>query len=244
MSEVLDRESQVPLYAQLEAILRNKIDSGEWRPSQRIPSENELNRIYGLSRMTARGVITRLVNEGLLVRVQGKGTFVSQNKISAVSPAYMGVREQLEEMGFATTTQLITASLESPSSDVRERLRLPRGSSVYAIVRRRLVDDTPISIHRSYVPAELAPALDERDIVGEQLCVVLDTHYGLTMRKVREDLEAVGVGAEDAKLLDMKKGDPVLLLHDLVSDAADRPFEYSTIVFHGDRLSLHFEHER
>src|SRR3954447_24012491 len=96
MTEVLVRESAVPLYAQLEQILHTRITRGEWLPGQRIPSENELNRIYGLSRMTVRGVLTKLVGDGLLVRVPGKGTYVATPKINAVSPAYRGVREQLE----------------------------------------------------------------------------------------------------------------------------------------------------
>ena len=95
MTEVLERDSAVPLYVQLEQILSSKITGGQWQPNQRIPSENELNRMYGLSRMTVRGVLTKMVNDGLLLRVPGKGTYVAPTKISAVSPAYRGIREQL-----------------------------------------------------------------------------------------------------------------------------------------------------
>ena len=83
VTDVLERESAVPLYVQLEQILHTRITSGEWAPNQRIPSENELNRIYGLSRMTVRGVLTKLVNDGLLLRVPGKGTYVAPPKIDA-----------------------------------------------------------------------------------------------------------------------------------------------------------------
>ena len=88
MTDLLHRDSSVPLYQQLEEILKGKIANGDWAPDQRIPSENELNRMFGLSRMTVRGVLTKLVNDGLLLRVAGKGTYVSPPaKISAVSPA-------------------------------------------------------------------------------------------------------------------------------------------------------------
>ena len=81
MATGLARDSAVPLYAQLEEIFRAQIAGGQWAPGDRIPSENELNRIFNVSRMTVRGVLTRLVEDGLLVRVAGKGTFVAKKKI-------------------------------------------------------------------------------------------------------------------------------------------------------------------
>ena len=244
MTEVLERDSAVPLYAQLEQILSGKIASGEWQPNQRIPSENELNRMYGLSRMTVRGVLTKLVNDGVLLRVPGKGTYVAPTKINAVSPAYRGIREQLEALGYSTTTRLVSFERESASSTVRDQLGLARGEDVYVIVRVRSVQGEPISIHRSHVPALLAPGLDGHDVVSEQLCVVLENGYGLPMRHVSEHLEAVAVTGADAKQLGMHRGDPALLLHDVISDDDERPFEYSTIVFRGDRLRLAFDYSR
>ena len=144
MTEVLERDSAVPLYAQLEQILSGKITSGEWQPNQRIPSENELNRMYGLSRMTVRGVLTKLVNDGLLLRVPGKGTYVAPTKISAVSPAYRGIREQLEALGYSTTTRLVSFEREAATSVARDRLGLARGDEVYVIVRVRSVQGEPI----------------------------------------------------------------------------------------------------
>lgn len=243
MTEVLERSSAEPLYVQLERILHTKITSGEWQPNQRIPSENELNRIYGLSRMTVRGVLTKLVGDGLLLRVPGKGTYVAPTKIDAVSPAYRGVREQLEAMGYSTTTRLTTFTLEPPSSTVREKLRLGEGELVHTIARIRYVSGEPISLHRSHVPARLAPGLENHDVVSEQLCVILEDHYGLPMKRVHEDLEAHAVTTAEAKHLGMHRGEPALLLQDLISDANGVPFEYSTIVFRGDKLRLRFDHE-
>ncbi|GEL95917.1 GntR family transcriptional regulator [Cellulomonas composti] len=244
MTEVLERGSAVPLYVQLEAILHAKIVGGEWLPNQRIPSENELNRLYGLSRMTVRGVLTKLVNDGLLLRVPGKGTYVAPHKIDAVSPAYGGVREQLEGLGYSTTTQLVSCALEAPSSGVRAELRLGDGDEAWTIVRVRSVQDEPISLHRSHVPAALAPDLDRHDVVTGQLCVVLEESYGLPMRRVREHLEAHAVTTTEAKHLGMHRGEPALLLHDVISDGQGRPFEYSSIVFRGDKLRLRFDYER
>ena len=242
-SEVLRRDSAVPLYAQLEEILRAKIAAGQWQPNERVPSENELNKSYGLSRMTARGVLTTLVNDGLLFRVPGKGTFLAPVKINAVSPAYRGVREQLEAMGYETSTAVLSVRLEGPSTRVRDRLRLEAGQAVYAIDRLRSVSGEPISLHHSFVPAHLAPGLDAHDTATEQLCVVLEKHYGLAMKRVEEHLEAASAGAAEAKHLAMRTGQPVLLLEDTIGDAAGTTFEYSRIVFRGDKIRLRFDYK-
>jgi len=242
MTDVLQRDSPVPLYVQLEQILRAKIASGEWRPNQRIPSENELNKIYGLSRMTARGVLNKLVGEGMLFRVPGKGTFLAPTKIDAVSPAYRGVREQLESMGFETTTTVLGVDLVEPQVTVRDTLRLADGARVYAIHRLRATQDEPISLHHSYVPADLAPGLDQHDTASEQLCVILDKHYGLSMVQVEEHLEATSAGVDEVEHLRMRRGSPVLHLQDVISDVDGTIFEYSRIVFRGDKVRLSFDY--
>ena len=242
-ADVLRRDSAVPLYVQLEEILRAKIAGGEWKADERIPSENELNRIYGLSRMTARGVLTKLVADGLLVRVPGKGTYVAPAKIDAISPAYRGMREQLEAMGFETSTTVLEAGVVEPSSTVRRKLGLGPGQKVCAVPRLRSVRGEPISLHRSYVPTHLAPGLEQRDTATEQLCVVLERDYALAMRHVTEHLEATPARAEESALLGMQPGAPVLLLEDVISDAHGTVFEYSEIVFRGDKIRIGFDYD-
>lgn len=244
MADVIDRNSAVPIYQQLEDILQARIASGEWAESGRIPSENELNREYGLSRMTVRGVLNKLAADGVVVRVPGKGTFVSPEKISAVSPAYRGIREQLEVLGYSISTRLVSLEREPAPGRVQKRLGLPAGEEVFAIVRLRSVDGKPLSVHRSFVPAALAPTLDRLDVVGEQLCVVLEDNFALDMHDVSESLEAVAVGEADAGLLGLRRGDPVLQLTDVIASRAATAFEYSTIVFRGDRMRLQFDYTR
>src|SRR5690349_18642744 len=200
-SETLDRDASIPLYLQLAGVLRSRIESGEWTAGQKIPSENELNRLYGVSRMTARQVLAQLVNEELLFRVQGKGTFVAHRKIGTRSPAYMGIREQLERMGYETTTKVLSSEVIPADVRVAEHLRISPGSLVYRLSRVRLVEDEPISLHTSFVPKALAQDLDADDLVNRQLCVVLENEHGLRMSRVNESLESTLPSADEAKLL-------------------------------------------
>ncbi|MCO7274460.1 MULTISPECIES: GntR family transcriptional regulator [Cellulosimicrobium] len=243
MPQTLDRDGSTPLYIQLANILREKIEGGEWAVNHKIPSENELNQTYGISRMTARQVLAQLANEGLIFRVQGKGTFVAPRKISTRSPAYKGIREQLEQMGYATSTQLLGMELGTPPSNVARTLGLPSGAHAYTVRRLRLVEDEPISLHTSYIPQALAEDLDRHDPAERQLCAILEDAYGLRMDHVVETLETTTPSAADARVLGVGRTAPLLLLTQQISTATGTPFEHSRILFRGDKIRLEFHYD-
>ena len=240
---MLERMNPKPLYVQLQDIIREKIENEEWKPHNAIPSENELSKIYGVSRMTARAVVTQLNREGLLYRVPGKGTFVSDPKITTTSLSYMGIREQLERMGYQTLTKLIDVKKITCSDRIANLLKLPKSAEVYVVERLRLVKDDPLSIHISYIPADCCDNLEQRDFVGEQLCVILDKEYGLKRSKVVETLESSLANEKEAELLKVKQGYPLLFLQDIIYNAAGKPFEYTKVLFRGDKIKIMFEFE-
>lgn len=238
----IDRSGSTPLYAQLADLLRDKIDRREWKSGQRIPSENELARIHGISRMTVRQVLDQLVKDELLFRVQGKGTYVAHDKIAAHSPAYLGIREQLERMGYPTSTRILSTDLVPADPRIATQLHLSPNTPVHRIRRVRLIDDTPISLHQSYVPESLAPHLDDHDLAGRQLCEVLETEYDLQMSVVKESLESTLPAGDEAKALRVRRTAPLLLLRQDVLDPAGREFEYTQILFRGDKIRLEFHY--
>ncbi|MBM9433588.1 GntR family transcriptional regulator [Flaviflexus equikiangi] len=238
----LDRTSAVPLYQQLGDILRTRIEAGEWPPNTKIPSEHELNREYGLSRMTVRQVLTSLVNEGLLFRVQGKGTYVAPGKISTKSPAYTGMRQQLEDAGYRTSTEVIDAVIEKADKHIASHLTIAEGDEVVSVTRLRRVEDEPVSLHISHVPRALAPTLLDEDAVSEQLCVILDREYGLVMGRVEETLESTRASRWEGEKLSINPGEPLLLLRQQVSTPAGVPFEYTRILLRGDRIRLSYSY--
>ncbi|MGI6192150.1 MAG: GntR family transcriptional regulator [Christensenellales bacterium] len=240
---MLDRNNPKPLYAQLEDLLRTSIMNGEWKVNHAIPSENELSKRYGLSRMTVRSVITMLVKEGLLYRVQGKGTFVSEPKIVTRSPAYMGVREQLEQMGYEIRTRLVHFEIIPANNNIAMALGIAPGDLVTFIERIRYTGGQPISLHRSYIPVSLCPGLEEADLEGEQLCVIVERQFGYKAASVFESLESVPANAEEADLLQIDRGYPILMLEDVNKTAEGTIFEYTKVLFRGDKVKLHFEYE-
>lgn len=238
----LDPKSPIPLHAQLESILRNNIENEVWKENDLIPSENELSREYGLSRMTVRSVILRLVQDGLLYRVPGKGTFVSLDKIVSkpISLSQMGIREQLEQMGYENTTALIGATEVPASSRVARRLQIEEHRPVFEIRRVRTVKGEPFSLHVSYIPKDCCPDfLEEKpDFEGQQLCDLLKDKYGIEQNKLIETLEIIHATAMEAELLKVKKNYPLMLLEDIIFAVNNRPIEYASVLFRGDRIKI------
>jgi GntR family transcriptional regulator len=116
------------------------------------------------------------------------------------------------------------------------------GERVHEIRRLRLLaDDEPISLHTSYVPERLAPTLD--GLVDRQLCVILEDDYGLRMSKVTESLESTLPNAQEAKVLQIRRSTPLLLLTHEIMDQDGRLFEFSRILFRGDKLRLQFHYD-
>ncbi len=243
MTTALNRDSAVPLYLQLADELRGKILSGEWQPEQRIPSENELNHLYSISRMTIRQVLGKLVDEGLVFRVHGKGTFVAQAKIPTRSPTYHGVREQLEQQGYSTRTEMLSSGEVPADARLARQLDVPIGTPLSMVERLRYAEDTPISLHKSFVPMPLAPGLLEHDLTGRQLCQVLAGDYGLNMVYVHESLESLTPTPTELSALRVRRGIPLLLLEQRISDQSRRVFEYTRIKFRGDRVRLEFDYD-
>lgn len=240
---MLERENPKPLYVQLQDIIREKIESEEWTPHHAIPSENELSKLYGVSRMTARAVVTQIVREGLLYRVPGKGTYVAEPKITTDSLSYKGIREQLECMGYQTVTKLIEVKKTRANERIAKTLELPVNAEVYVVERLRYIQDEPLSYHISYIPADCCENLEKKDFEEEQLCVILDKEYGFKRGKVVETLESILASDKSAKLLMIKNGYPLLLLENVISDTSGKPFEFTRVFFRGDKIKIKFEFE-
>src|SRR5579884_2027130 len=139
------RKSPLPRYYQLKEIMREKIRSGEWKPGDLIPSERELGETYGISRMTARQAITELVNEGVFYREQGKGTFVTRNKITQQLMTLTGFTEDISARGQHPSTKVLSAGMDVADAETAERLRIQPNDPIFCLQRLRLADGEPLA---------------------------------------------------------------------------------------------------
>lgn len=235
---MLDRESPQPLHSQLEEILRQGIENEVWKPDSSIPSENELSNMYGISRMTVRSVLYLLVREGLIYKVPGKGTFVSKPKIVL---SQMAIQDQLEQMGYETSTRLVSIEKIIPSVKIAKLLNLSSNAQVYILKRIRYIKDEAFSIHISYIPISLCPGLESKNLEGAQLCNILRDEYQVKIGRKVETLESAIANNAEAKMLSVKKLFPLILLDSIVYAENDLPIEFSKVLFRGDKIKLHLQ---
>lgn len=238
---MLDRQSPQTLHSQLEEILRQGIENEVWKPDNNIPSENELSNIYGISRMTVRSVLNLLVREGLIYKVPGKGTFVSKPKIVSNLLSQIGIQDQLEQMGYETSTRLVSIKKTIVSSQITKPLNLSSNAQVYVLKRIRYIKEEPFSIHISYIPVSLCPNLESKNLEGVQLCNILRNEYQFKIGRTIETLESTIATLEEAKMLSVKKLFPLLLLDSIVYAEDELPIEFSKVLFRGDKIKLHLE---
>lgn len=234
---MLNSQSPVPLYLQIEAALRDSIDSGELEPLDRVMSEIELSDHFGVSRMTARKAVDRLVAEGLLFRQPGKGTFVAKAKISHGLSTQLSFSAAMERLGLTHQTRVLQASIVGAPSHVARPLQLLEGDDVLFLRRLRLVDGEPAALHVAYLPAEYKKILD-MDLTTSLTKLMSSVGAGVT--QARDKVEAISADPEDADLLGVSPGAPLLLISGVALTSSLKAVRYTEGFYRGDmfRFSL------
>jgi GntR family transcriptional regulator len=147
----INRNSKLPLYHQLYEILRSNITRGEWQPGDVIPPESELIDRYQVSRTTVRQVLDMLVNEGLIYRQRGRGTFVAHPTVEQALVRIISFTEDMRQRGFKPGTKVLSSGLVPAPRDIAEKLGVEPGEELARLERLRLADDEPMSIEDSYL---------------------------------------------------------------------------------------------
>jgi len=240
--ELIKKGSPIPYYFQLEEILRGEIESGRWVPGQQIPSESELCENLGVSRTVVRQALNELVNEGLLHRRKGKGTFVAGPKVAeSLVQSLTGFYEDMIARGLTPVTQVLEQRLIPVSKKVAAMLNLEEGDQVIKIDRLRSVGNEPILIVTTFIPHQICPALLEEDFSNQSLYAVLEDKYKIEIARGRRTLEAISASEEDARLLGIEEGDPLVLLKSVSYLEDGSPIEYFEAKHRGDRSRFEVE---
>jgi GntR family transcriptional regulator len=227
------RSSPVPLYLQIEEELRERVRSGELRPLDRVPSEIELAESFGVSRMTARKSLDRLVGDGLLFRRAGKGTFVAAGKIAHRASTRMSFSAAMDALGLENSTTVLEAGLGPAPPGIAKALREPPDASLVFVRRLRAVGGESAAIHSSYLPPWLAAILDA-DLSGSLSEAM--TRLGARVAETQDTIEAVSSTGEDARLLGIPLGAALIRIEGLGLSVAGEPVRYTEALFRGDRF--------
>lgn len=215
------------------------ISSGSLEPGQRLGSERELAGELGVSRSTLRQALGVLEQAGVVRRVPGRGggTFVSKAKIERDLSSVVGVPALLRAQGFTAGSRVISTSIVGADDATAAALALEPGALIIEIVRIRLADGSPVSLEHVRLPANRLPGLLELPL-GGSVYDLLAEHYGITPSESLERIEAVAAGLDEASVLGVSPGTPLLSITRTAMENDGTPFEFSHDLFRADRTRI------
>ena len=235
----VDPNSPVPLYHQIYDQVREAILRGVLQPGERLPTEQELSQQCGVSRMTVRAALTQLTREGLVERRQGRGTFVAQPKAALrhISLFFVHFTQLIEIMGRQSRTQVVEQGFVSAPTDITQAFQLHPGEDVLHILRLWYTEDTPMALERCYYPrSRVAAFLHPGDLDNVHLVHVLEQNLRVRLTGSEDMLELDIAGPEEASLLSIPQGIPVIKYSRITFDEQNQPFEVVRILVRGDRF--------
>jgi DNA-binding GntR family transcriptional regulator len=226
----------VPRYYEIEQALRARV--AELRPDDPLPSDAMLCEEFGVSRMTARNAVQRLVQEGIVYRVPGRGTFVAEPPVHRQAGNLLSFTEEMRRRGRVPSSRLLGREVREPGPAEASRLQLAPGEAVIALRRLRVADDEPVAIEEAVFPAaKVAELLESADLEHTSLHDTL-VHGGHIPTMGRARLGAEAAGPDDAALLGVREGSPLLVEKRVIHDQDGLPLELCESRYAGDRYGL------
>lgn len=238
---MIDKNSPIPLYYQIAEQLREQIAAGELASGTRLTAERELSEQLGVSRMTVRQAINYLQRDGLVVVQHGVGAFVAQPKHTYDALHLLGFSEEMSRRGDRVESTVLEQTLVPASTRVASHLALADKALVLKIVRLRKVNQEPVLLETSFLPAALCPGLEAIDLALNSLYSLLETRYGLHLQHTQQTMECVSANEYEQALFGIRPGMAMILLEGVTFGDRDLPVEYFKAVYRGDRCKFQLE---
>lgn len=243
--DFVDSASSTPLYKQVIQYLNSAIDQHQLKPGDRLPSENELIKVFKISRVTVRRAIQELAHQEKIISVPGKGSFVIQPKIEPLS-ALTSFSENMRAQGYEPSYKEALVNFISPTKRIQAQLKVSEKGRVLHIHRMMLADGIPMAIQNVYLPERIYginPALFTPKILNQiSLYKMIELELGVTLFRADEWVEASKASQEEANLLNIKKDDSILIIERVTySSTEPNPIEYVQQLYTADRYRYKVE---
>ncbi len=231
----LDRSpGAAPLYHQLAAVLKEKIESGEYTVGDAFPTELQLQNMYRVSRITVRNAVALLTNEGYLECARGVGTKVIFPKINEQLKQVVSFSEEMAQHGIVMSTKFCEISTVPASEQVAAQLHVQKGAPVFKLIRVRCADGTPIVYSITYISGERKLSSDPEKY-KDSLYAYLNRELGIVIARGRETFEAVLADKTGAERLGTQKGMPLIKRTRRTFDRNNRVIEFTVCYYAGDK---------
>ncbi len=233
----VDKDSAVPLYFQVENLIKKSIEKGALKNGEKIPSEAELCKMFDVSRNTIRKAISDLIEEGVLYIEHGKGTFVSQKMFNHPSERLFGFTEEMKRKSARPSSKILEKTVLKPPECVQEALKT---DTVYRLKRLRFTGEKPIAIEDAYLPFDKFPNLFENFTDKSSLYETLKRKFGLVPYYATETIEAALPTKEEAELLQISKSQPIFRIERRTFIKSGELIEFVHAVYRADiyRITL------
>lgn len=228
-----------PAYISIHDALKEQIDKGIWKIGDRLPSERDLADDFSVSRMTLRQAITLLVDEGILERRIGSGTYVASRRVQEKMRGTTSFTEIITAQGKKPSTKLISYQRKLASQAEIDRLNLNRTDYVVRMVRVRYADNVPVVFEETSIPEKLIKTVKQTDIT-EHFFKTL-TEHGYEIGKSQQTIYAKNASERVANYLGIAKGYAILALTQISYFTDGTPFEYVRSQYVGDRFEFYLE---
>ena len=238
---------RTPRYVQLIDYIQKHITSGEWGPHHKVPSEEELSRLFGFARGTVRQAMNELVNANALYRIQGKGTFVGPKLIQhdVNTNGFRSFLDEFVDKRVDFETQQLGCEIVSPFTPVKETMETQGQSGKLLKVRRlRTTCQDPFMYSENHLPYDRFLGIEQHEFTKQGIYETLQEVYGFTFGSVRRYFKAVLAEGMVAKLLKVQYGTPLILTEQIVYDSDGQCIDYAFIWLRSDKVRISVNMDR
>ena len=234
--KIVSKDNPIPLHYQIKEILQEMIEDEVLKPGESVPTERELCEIQGVSRMTVNKAIMSLVNEGLIYREQGKGTFVAYAKVNREISPLKGFTEQMEENGVVSKTKILSFKVIDATKQCKFELKMPEDENkIIEIKRLRFSDQQPVAIEIAWLPYCLYNGMTIEMIEDKSLYGVFREKYGYHPNKAKQTIEPTMLNVYESKLLNQENGALALIFRRTTYLEDETPIEYTKAIYRSDK---------
>jgi len=233
-----NRRSVIPLYYQVKEILREQIRAGQFAAGEMLPSVSELMEIYDVSRHVVNRALTELATEGLIVSRKGVGSFVNPPRFTKQLAILGSFTRSLKAVSNDSFTRVLRREVVDAEPKVQQALELTTGEQVVLIERVGYVNHEPIAVTCAYYPLTVGGFLLEKELANQSLYSLLAEEKGVEPYQADMILSVTFATIEQAEVLDVKEGFPLVCNRGITCDQTRQPFEYSELSYRSDRVEF------
>jgi len=241
IEKTVDRGSKEKLYVQIYSIILEKIENGGWPAGTQIPPEDELCKMYDVSKVTVREAIHELVREGYLTRQQGRGTFVTYSVPHLGIDMRTRISEEISGEEVKAEKEILEKGIRGAAEDIREHLMT--GDEIYYILIRKVVNEETYN-EEFFIPLFVLPDIDKEDIRRKSLYDLIEERGTKKIFKVFQTVEITTVKNDAAAVLGMEEGSPALLVSRILISSDGIPVAYSRLLGSGRKHKFQMQFER